>query len=410
MLDTLNAHFQTVFGISSTQSTGLQVAYFGAYFINPPTFASFVVRRYGYRYTFIAGLLILGVGSFMFWPCAKFESFGGFCGAMFIVGVGLSTLETAADPYTTMCGPTDKTELRINLAQSFQGAGTFVSPLIASHTFFNGANAYSLTNVQWVYLAVGSFVFILSIVFYVADIPEITDEDMHQLTEEANGVYNDKERFLKQWPLFWAIFAQFCYVGAQVSLASFFINYAHFNAGIAKTTASNLLSVAQAIYCGVRFIASFMLHLGCKPQYMYSAFISGCILFAALAAGLHGKAGLACYIIVFAFESCCFAMIFGMGMRGLGRHSKRGGAGLVMGISGGMCWPSLTGVVADNVSYRVSAVIPMCGYILASTYAVYVVIAYRKLDNKVVVSSSGESDLDDKEVVETIEELHVAKA
>ena len=98
-----NSKFQVVLGVSEAQAAGLSAAYFGAYFLGPLTFAGYVVRRFGFRWTFIMGLVLYGIGAFMFWPSGARKSFGGFVGSMFIVGSGLSSLETAADPFLSIC-------------------------------------------------------------------------------------------------------------------------------------------------------------------------------------------------------------------------------------------------------------------------------------------------------------------
>ena len=115
----------------------------------------------------------------MFWPSAVKQSFGGFCGSLFIVGSGLSTLETSANPYIATCGPPRLSEFRLELAQSVQAIGTVVAPLLAARVFFDSASlsssggSDSLSNVQWTYLGIAAFVFLLSVVFYFAPIPEI---------------------------------------------------------------------------------------------------------------------------------------------------------------------------------------------------------------------------------------------
>lgn len=118
LLDTLNAKFQTSLKITPGKAGGLQGAYFGAYFIGPLTYSGWVVRKFGYRWTFILGLCIYGVGALMFWPSAVKRSFVGFCLSLFIVGSGLSTLETAANPFIATCGPPRLSEFRLVLSQS----------------------------------------------------------------------------------------------------------------------------------------------------------------------------------------------------------------------------------------------------------------------------------------------------
>jgi FHS family L-fucose permease-like MFS transporter len=168
------------------------------------------------------GLGIYCVGALMFWPSAVKRSFGGFCGSMFIVGSGLSTLECSANPYIAVCGPPKWSEFRLELSQSFQAVGSVVAPVLASFVIFKnvGENGESLESVQWVYLGIAVFVGLLAIVFFFAPIPEVTDSDMAdqaEMTSAATG-YEDKP-MRKQHFLFWGVAAQFSYVGAQVGIA-----------------------------------------------------------------------------------------------------------------------------------------------------------------------------------------------
>lgn len=142
---------------------------------------------------FIWGLCLYGIGALLTIAALKAESFGGFCACIFIIGNGLGSLETAANPYITgehrastrtcpvlltmslVCGPPRYSEMRINLSQAFNGIGTVVAPVLASKVFFAFSDKAAQQNVQWVYLAIAIFVFILATVFFFADIPEVTD-------------------------------------------------------------------------------------------------------------------------------------------------------------------------------------------------------------------------------------------
>lgn len=173
--------------------------------------------------TVIQGLAVLAVGCLLFWPSGVKKSFGGFCGSMFVVGAGLSTLETAADPFLAICGPPRYSEIRLNLAQAVQGVGSFIAPLLASRVFFAHTvdNDQGLKNVQWTYLGVACFVGLLMIVFLLAPFPEITDADMGQ--QEVEVADHDSGPFKKQITLFLGVWSQFCYVGAQVAVANYAI-------------------------------------------------------------------------------------------------------------------------------------------------------------------------------------------
>lgn len=371
LLDVLNSHFQTLLSISKSESSGLQAAYFGAYFLCPLTISGWILRRFGYKITFITGLLVLAVGCLMFWPSGVKGSFGGFCGSMFIVGSGLSTLETAANPFISVCGPPRYSEIRLNLAQAVQAVGTVVAPLLASRVFFKAANdKTALQNVQWVYLGIACFVALLSVVFFFAPMPEVTDADMEIQEASTNEV--EVGPFRKQKTLFLGVVAQFCYVGAQVAVAGYFINYV-LETGRSKSRASDLLAASQGIYAVNRFVAGFvMTSRSVKPRYMLQGYLLGCFIFALCAVLTTGTTSIAMLMLVFAFESCCFATIFTLSLRGLGRHTKRGGSFLVSAISGGAVFPPMTGAVADRFGTHRAMGIPMAGYIIASVFPLYV--------------------------------------
>ncbi|THY22733.1 putative L-fucose-proton symporter [Aureobasidium pullulans] len=407
LLDVLNAHFQVALGITKGQSGGLQAAYFGAYAIGPLTYSGWIVRRFGYRWAFITGLCIYGVGALMFWPSGLKRSFGGFCGSMFIVGSGLSTLETAANPFIATCGPAKYSELRLTLAQAFQAVGTVVAPVLASQVIFKNVDDTSLTSVQFVYLGIGEskpllakedvvlnestplkgkfglaandvifaiFVFILAVVFFFAPIPEVTDADMaaQAASSGTQTAFEDKP-LSKQYTLFFGVAAQFCYVGAQCAYAGYFINYVSaVRPGTSHATGANLLAVAQGCFAIGRFVASGLLKIT-KPRLVLIGFLSGVVLFACLTMGLKGNAGIASISLVLFFESCVFPLIFALSIRGLGRHSKRGASFIVAAVSGGALFPPLLGTVADHdrIGTQKAFFIPLIGFVIAWMFPLY---------------------------------------
>ncbi|KAJ9165116.1 Glucose galactose transporter [Coniochaeta hoffmannii] len=398
LLDVLNSHFQSALSISSSMASGLSAAYFGAYFICPPTISGWILRRFGFRVTFMTGLSVLAVGCLLFWPSGVKHSFGGFCGSMFVVGAGLSTLETAADPFLSICGPPRYSEIRLNLAQAVQGVGSFVAPLLASRVFFAKTldNAQGLKNVQWVYLGVACFVALLVLLFFLAPMPEITDADM-QVQEGEIGEY-DPGPFRKQYNLFLAVWSQFCYVGAQVAVANYFINFCK-EAGRTPAQSSDLLAVGQGLYAFNRFVAGGLLTIpAVKPRYMLALYLGLCFVFIVPAMTTHGTVSIAMLILVLCFESACFATIFTLGLRGLGRHTKLGGSLLVAAISGGMVFPPMTGAVVDRHGAHTAMAIPMMGYILAWIYPLYVNVWNRDVMDVHRSTMVGVQPVSDKEM------------
>ncbi|CAG8948821.1 hypothetical protein HYFRA_00001944 [Hymenoscyphus fraxineus] len=374
LLDVLNAHFQTALNISQGMSGGLQAAYFGAYFIGPLTYSGWIVRKFGYRWAFIVGLCIYGVGALMFWPSGTYRSFGGFCGSMFIVGSGLSTLEAAANPFIATCGPPKYSEIRLTLAQAFQAVGTVVAPVLASQVIFKNVDDTSLESVQWVYLGIAIFVFLLAVVFFFANIPEVTDADMADQAAQsgADTAFVDKP-LSKQYTLFFGVLAQFCYVGGQVAYAGYFINFVvSVRPGTSHATGSNLLAAAQACFAVGRFVASGIMKFT-RPRFVLLGFLSGVVIFAAMAIGAKGDAALAAIFLVLFFESSCFPLIFTLSLRGLGRHSKRGASFIVAAVSGGALFPPILGVVADKLggNTQVAFFIPLIGFVIAWTFPLY---------------------------------------
>ncbi|KAF7535845.1 hypothetical protein G7054_g5012 [Neopestalotiopsis clavispora] len=359
LLDVLNAKFQTALDITAAKAGGLQGAYFGAYFIGPLTYSGWFVRKLGYRWTFIIGLCIYGVGALMFWPSAVYRSFPGFCGSLFIVGSGLSTLETSANPFIATCGPPRLSEFRLELSQSFQAIGSVVAPLLASRVFFANTTEDDLSKVQWTYLGIAAFVFLLSIVFYFSKIPEVTDADMELQAEQTTHLTGYQDKPLKQqYRLFFGVAAQFCYVGAQVGVAANFISYAAESAGIDHAAASDRYAIAQALFAIGRFAAAGLM-MYFKPRKILMIFMTGIMVFIALAMGIKGEGGVAMLSLVLFFESCIFPTIFTLSIRGLGRHTKRGSSWIVAAVSGGALFPSLTGLLADHKGYHISMAVPL---------------------------------------------------
>jgi len=381
LLDVLNAKFQTSLNITAAKAGGLQGSYFGAYFIGPLTYSGWIVRKWGYRWTFITGLCIYGVGALMFWPSAVYKSFPGFCGSLFIVGSGLSTLETSANPFIATCGPPRLSEFRLELSQSFQAIGSVVAPLLASRVFFKDTQSTDLSKVQWTYVGIAAFVFALAVVFFFSPLPEVTDADMALQAEQCSDLTGYEEKPLrKQYKLMFGVAAQFCYVGAQVAVASQFIKYTEESAKVSPATASDRYAIGQSLFAIGRFAAAgaFMF---IKPRLVLLVFMTMIMIFIAAAMGAYGEAGVACLSLVLFFESCIFPTIFTLSIRGLGRHTKRGSSWIVASVCGGALFPSLTGLAADNMTYHKAMCVPLVGFFISFVFPIYLnTVCKKELD------------------------------
>ncbi|KAI5458176.1 major facilitator superfamily domain-containing protein [Mariannaea sp. PMI_226] len=409
LLDTLNKHFQDTLHIDRARSAGLQAAYFGAYPLASLGHAAWILRHYSYKAVFIWGLCLYAVGALIAIPCIKAKSFGGFCASIFIIGNGLGSLETAANPYITVCGPPRYAEIRINMSQAFNGIGTVIAPVLGSYVFFKFNNEKALANVQWVYLAIAIFVLLLATLFLFSEIPEITDADMAFQAEETDSEANQKP-FMKQYKLFHASFAQFCYTGAQVAIASMFINYAtETRKGTSNSMGSKLFAGAQAAFAVGRFTGVLIMRFA-NPRKVFLVFLTMCIVFISPAITQRDNAGISFLYIVLFFESICFPTIVALGMRGLGRHTKRGSGFIVAGVVGGACVPPLTGAAADNknIGTGKAMFVPLIFFVAAWTYPICAnfVPSYKKVMDSFLHTDIGLHDntLDEEKAKGVVEE------
>lgn len=256
-----------------------------------------------------------------------------------------------------------------------------MSPVLASYVFFNHVqdSPSALTSVQWTYLAIAVFVFILAVVFFFSPIPEITDADMAFQAEETHANSAIKP-FRKQYRLFHATFCQFCYTGAQVAIAGYFINYVtETRANTDAALASKFLAGAQGAFTAGRFIGSGLMKF-VKPRYVYLVYMTMIIVFITPSITQRGNTGMSMLYLTLFFESIIFPTTVALGMRGLGKYSKRGSGFIVGGVAGGACVPPLLGVAADlQNSTAIAMTVPLAFFIAAWSYAFCVnfVAAYR---------------------------------
>ena len=180
ILEVLNPHFQESFHISKAMSALTQAAVYGAYFLMALP-AGWIIRKWGYRRGVITGLVLFGIGALMFIPGSRINSFYFFVLSLFVIGCGLTCLETSANPYTTVLGHPDKAESRINLSQSLNGIGWIVGPLVGGQLLFSGVN------IAIPYALVGIFVLSVALVLSRIKLPDprrAHEVDTNEMVEE----------------------------------------------------------------------------------------------------------------------------------------------------------------------------------------------------------------------------------
>ncbi|PMD44761.1 MFS general substrate transporter [Hyaloscypha variabilis F] len=348
LLNTLNNQIGKIANQSTSQTLGLTTAYFGAYFFGALTVGQLVLRGWGFKATFICGLCIYGTGTLMFWPSAVLTSFPGFIISTFVVGFGLSVLETAANPFLALCGPSEHAEFRLLLAQGVQAVSSVLSQLLAEKVLFSSvASNPSLIDVQWTYLAVALFTVILALFFYYMPLPEASDTDLQQQSEDL-GIYRSQTisfPFLKVGlPLIYttlalAVFTQYTYVGAQEAMSAWFevlLATTKQPPGGLTLTGDNYVLVGHSTFAVGRFLFA-PLCLIIKPRILLTITILGCLIFSCLtfALGLNANGIAGPALVFFFFEGPVFPIVYAIGLRGLGRRTKLGAVLITAATSGG---------------------------------------------------------------------------
>ncbi len=381
LLDVLNKHFQETLNITKQRSTLLQAAYFGAYFLMALP-AGVLIQKAGYKKGIITGLLLYATGAILFYPSAQIESFTFFLLALFVLASGLTFLETAANPYITVLGKPETSEFRLNLAQSFNGVGSFLGPIIGGVLFFGtktNDGASQLDTVKYVYIVIAAVVLMVAFLFFKTSMPEIKEEELVIDENEYVG-----RKLFQHSHFVWAIVAQFFYVAAQVGIAALFINYCtEKNVGINNERASYLLSGSLILFTIGRFAGTALMKIIAphKLLAMYALINVGLCAIVVVASGYLSVYSL---MAVFFFESIMFPTIFALGVKNLGAYTKKGASYIIMSIVGGALIPLVMGALAQSYSTSFSYVIPLGCFVIVFLFAVF---GY-KVKSRVLIHSS----------------------
>ncbi|GJN93191.1 hypothetical protein Rhopal_006238-T1 [Rhodotorula paludigena] len=375
LLDVLNKKAQEAFKVTRLMSTMLQVAYFGAYIVYSVP-ASMFASRFGYKAGILMGLALYSIGAIAFWPSAHYAKYYGFVISSFVIACGLATLETMANSYIAVLGSPERAAFRLNLAQSSNGVGAFIGPLIASKTFFTGANAHSLKAVQYTYLAVACFGAALAVLFFFAKLPEISEASIEE-DQDASGVVDERPLWRRKHTVFGFI-SQFFYV----TTASFIVNYmADGKLGYSSAKGAEMLMWMQITFMLARIVSTPLLRFF-NPAIILSIYGLICTVFSLVAALTDGKAGLAALFLVFFGEAVIYPTTFTLATSNLGKYSKRGAGLLVMGVGGGAAFPPMQGALADAKGTTLSYVIPFAGFSITVAYGIGMFFYTRRIERQ----------------------------
>ena len=384
ILDVLNKFFQNEMHLTKTQSAFIQVVVYGGYFLMALP-AGAVIRRWGYRAGVLTGLFLYGIGALLFIPGAEIMAFPFFLFSLFVIGCGLTFLETSANPYVTVLGDAEASEQRINFSQSFNGLGWILGPLAGGWFLFSQDNS---PNIALPYAIIGLVVLLIGGVFCFVRLPEIKDtvspeevsghqddprdenRDLSTTTVESSSTLSEIRILSRKSAFVFGWVALFLYVAAQTGVNSFFINYATEHIAITDSMAATLLSFGgMGLFMLGRLGGSWAMgRIRAERLLAILAIIATLATSAVVLA--PGGLGFAALLVVYLCESIMFPTIFALALRGLGAHTKIASSLLIMSIVGGAVAPLLMGIVADGHSMALGFIVPLVCFVVIAAYAI----------------------------------------
>ena len=372
--DVLIPHLKAVFSLNYAQSMLIQFTFFGAYFIMSLPSGK-VVSRIGYRNSIIAGLVVTGLGALLFYPAATIPSYPVFLAAFFTLATGITLLQVAANAYVSLLGEARLASSRLNLAQAFNSVGTTLAPAFGGILILSGAalavapTAQTDTRiaqaqlVQGPYLLLAGTLFLLALLVFFVHLPSLSAAESEEADEHT---FADALR-LRHLRL--GVIAIFLYVGAEVSIGSFLINY------ISLPDIGNM-SVADAakyvaFYWGGAMVGRFIgaaLLVKANPGSVLGACALAALALLLATMGSHGSVAVFAIVAIGLFNSIMFPNIFTLGIAALGPLTGKGSSLLIMAIVGGAVVPLLQGVLADAIGVQHAFVLPLVCYAYIAFY------------------------------------------
>ena len=377
--DILIPHLKAVFELNYARAMLVQFTFFGAYFLMSLP-AGRLVAHLGYKKGIVAGLVIAGIGALGFWPAAELRIYEAFLGALFVLATGITVLQVAANPYVALLGPEQTSSSRLTLAQALNSLGTAIAPifgglLILSNTVKSADQIAALPEaeqlayrvqeaqaVQGPYVGLGIALFLLAVFVFLFRLPALTES-----TEQADPVKHTLGEALRHRHVLFGVLGIFFYVGAEVAIGSFLVNYLSMPniGGFTEKEATNYVSAYWTMAMIGRFAGSAIM-VKFSPRKLLAIFAA--VNVALLATTMLTEGSMAVYSVVATglFNSIMFPTIFALGIERLGPLTGKASSLLIMAIVGGAIIPYLQGVLADNIGLHHAFILPLLcyGYII----------------------------------------------
>lgn len=391
--DVLIPHLKAIYTLTYVQAMLVQFCFFGAYFlVSLP--AGILIKKIGYQNGAVVGLIIAAVGCALFYP-ASMNGYVVFLLAFFVLAAGITILQVAANPYVTVLGDAKTASSRLTLTQAFNSLGTTIAPTLGGLLILSSGvlsiaeltrlpaaeqaiyRAREAASVQGPYLALAAALLVLALLFAFARLPKITHSDE---TQSEIGITNKTSALAHRHLLLGAI-GIFLYVGGEVSIGSFLINFLGEN-NVAGLSAANAAYYVSFYWGGAmvgRFIGFAVMRYVSPGKTL--AFNAGCsIILILIAIFSHGQLAMWSIIAVGLCNSIMFPTIFSMSLNQLGKFTGQGSGILCMAIVGGAIVPFAQGFFADMIGLQWSFFVPAACY----TFILYFGVKYANMYQEVV--------------------------
>ena len=373
--DILIPHLKAVFELSYAQVMLVQFTFFGAYFLMSLP-AGRVVAHLGYKKSIVAGLIIAGIGAVGFWPAAGLRLYPAFLGALFVLATGITVLQVAANPYVALLGPEKTSSSRLTLAQALNSLGTTIAPwfgslLILSTKVKSASEIASLSasqqmlyrtqeaqSVQTPYIGLAVVLVLLAVFVWIFRLPPL-----EETTEKADTDRHTLLDALRYPHVLFGVLGIFFYVGAEVSIGSFMVNY------LAQPSIGHMSDQEAAHYVSLywggamigRFLGSALL-AAFSPRKLLAIFGSVNILLLLTTITTSGDTAMYSIVAIGLFNSIMFPTIFSLGIERMGPLTGKASSLLIMAIVGGAVLPFLQGFLADNIGIQHAFFLPLLCY------------------------------------------------
>ena len=372
MTDTLLAAFRKVMQMSDTQTTFIQMAFYGAYFFIALPAALFIRKR-SYKSGVILGLILYATGAILFLPAAWAASYAFYLFAIYVMATGCSVLETTSNPYILAMGSQETATRRLNIAQAFNPIGCITGILISKYFILQDISLYSISGT---YAALGGVLLGIMAVMLFANMPALRPA---QGSEDELSLMATFGRLMRNKRYAWGVVAQFFYIGAQTGTWSFAIRLAMKELGVVEAEAANIYLAAIIGFCLSRFGYTWLMkYFAPQRLLVVGALLSAvCALVVVLTTGWTAVVAL---VLASVFMSLMFPTIYGLALGdvenpekgGFAGDAKIGASGLIMAILGGALLTPLQGLLSDAAGINLSFLVPMVCFVVVLCYALYV--------------------------------------